>query len=340
MGERDVSVDIIRGVAAIIVILGHSYQQFMGYDNLFFFNVIFSLQMPIFMFISGYCNLFTKRITNGKQFKQYILKKSGMLLLPWLSWSIIACVFVNEWNDLFEYIKTTAFHMESAFWFLFSLWTISMMFGSAEFVSNIFSNQNSYFKFVIYCIIYIFYMAILGLIGIKVGMTFLAIKYTLYYSLFYNAGILFGMIRISPKWKVYIKTRNIILFFSSLFYLYSVYTFNVYKMEDTLINIGLRAFIGLVGCYLMFEIIERVFLEKNCILVFLQKIGMLSLELYCVHWTIVFMHIFEAKDLSCQGIVGFCLLCIYSTTVLLFSLLIVQLININPLAKFIMFGKR
>lgn len=49
---RNVSIDVLKGVAAWLVVLGHFVDGKEEYHRLF--NVIYSFHMPLFMFLAGY----------------------------------------------------------------------------------------------------------------------------------------------------------------------------------------------------------------------------------------------------------------------------------------------
>lgn len=54
--NRNVLYDKIRGIAILLVVLGHSVQNAYGEKcfNVSLFNIIYSFHMPLFMFISGF----------------------------------------------------------------------------------------------------------------------------------------------------------------------------------------------------------------------------------------------------------------------------------------------
>lgn len=53
--KRNVTIDVLRGIAVISVIIGHSIQRGMvvNYYNTFF-KIIYTFHMPLFMLLSGY----------------------------------------------------------------------------------------------------------------------------------------------------------------------------------------------------------------------------------------------------------------------------------------------
>ena len=91
--ERNIYVDVIKGIAIILVVIGHCIQFGSGRACLesedFFndplFKFIYSFHMPLFMLVSGY--LFANTIKRGTN--EIIKRKAGTILLPLISWNTI-----------------------------------------------------------------------------------------------------------------------------------------------------------------------------------------------------------------------------------------------------------
>ena len=64
-GIRDSSIDILKGLAIILVVYGHTWP--------FCRNFIYLFHMAVFMMASGYC--FSCRIETVNEYRSYILKK-------------------------------------------------------------------------------------------------------------------------------------------------------------------------------------------------------------------------------------------------------------------------
>ena len=132
--NRNKRIDLLRGVAALLVIYGHVLQRYDGHDQLFIYNFIQSIQMPLFMAISGYVRIYSKPVCAISSLRAHIKKRILSILLPWLAWSTIAYIFLSK-RDIIDHIRYVSFHMEGAFWFLFSLFCIDIIFSVAQFLS-------------------------------------------------------------------------------------------------------------------------------------------------------------------------------------------------------------
>ena len=61
---RNNTVDIIRGFAMLLVVLGHTISGTVReYSNSLLFQVIWTLQMPLFIIISGYVTRYSRPLT-------------------------------------------------------------------------------------------------------------------------------------------------------------------------------------------------------------------------------------------------------------------------------------
>jgi len=120
---RDQTMDVLRGLAILLVVLGHM-TQFCDpdFDHNIVFRIIYSFHMPLFFFISGYViNL--PRLKSGMG--SYIWKRTLRLAIPFLAWTF----FVIYWLDgIFTRMSFRAFAIQiyhspdgGGLWFLWAL---------------------------------------------------------------------------------------------------------------------------------------------------------------------------------------------------------------------------
>src|SRR3954463_11663954 len=103
-GKRITSIDIVKGIAIILVVYGHVMQG-MAHRNLMYlpFHIfsdtfIYSFHMPAFFFASG---LFAKLNANTSS-TVLIQKKAEQLLWPYLLWALISLIanpFVAQYTS-------------------------------------------------------------------------------------------------------------------------------------------------------------------------------------------------------------------------------------------------
>jgi len=182
-------------------------------------------------------------------------------------------------------------------------------------------------------------LCVLLVIGIKLGITFLGIKYSVYYSLFFLVGMFTYVIKTTKLYEFIKSALNFLWTGLILGFGILVAKCNLILMEDSLLNIILRLFVSIIGCYIVFEFIANVSIEiKKKYLNTLEVIGKKSLELYVVQvFTLKFLEI-DGYELS--TINGFIYMLGYFVIVLIISLLIIELVYKNKFSKFILFGKK
>lgn len=77
--ERLVYVDLLKGIAIILVVMGHMFEPYTDWLHSPINQMIYSVHMPLFIFLSG----FVFYVYNGKHgWLRTIAKRAFALLLP------------------------------------------------------------------------------------------------------------------------------------------------------------------------------------------------------------------------------------------------------------------
>lgn len=89
--ERDVSIDIAKGICIILVVIGHLLQfDCSGLAKNILFNYIYAFHMPVFMMLSGYVASYGKYDVT---FTKLILRRFRQLMVPFLVWMVLTIVY-------------------------------------------------------------------------------------------------------------------------------------------------------------------------------------------------------------------------------------------------------
>ena len=117
--KRLVSIDFLKGLAILLVVLGHSVQVLTKkpFED-YLFNFIYSFHMPLFMFLSGIVSykVSVKLEAISKRFYQ--------LIIPFFLWPLFSCLLINGdfeiaiWNNIIE-------RPDKGLWFFWILFLIS-----------------------------------------------------------------------------------------------------------------------------------------------------------------------------------------------------------------------
>jgi len=87
MKDRTNWIDLLKGFAIFLVIFGHNLLGMQTNAGIFITKYIYSFHMPLFFIISG--ALYTKHGT----FKEYVIKKTKSLLIPYFSFASILYMY-------------------------------------------------------------------------------------------------------------------------------------------------------------------------------------------------------------------------------------------------------
>lgn len=123
MSERITWVDVARGIAAILVVLGHSIQVVdSSFDKYILFRVIYSFHMPLFMFLSGFVSYKPNKVNN-----KWIVERAKNLVIPFIVWTILPVLFSgNTWN-IFGRLHEALKQPDISFWFLIILFYCNVL---------------------------------------------------------------------------------------------------------------------------------------------------------------------------------------------------------------------
>ncbi len=119
MKKRNTYYDKLKGLAIVLVVLGHAVQDTFPdtFDQHELFRLIYSFHMPLFMFLSGLVSYSSEKKLDLK----WLGKRAASYLLPFFAWIIIPFFFSREWHNLPAFLKEVAKGPDRASWFLWIL---------------------------------------------------------------------------------------------------------------------------------------------------------------------------------------------------------------------------
>lgn len=282
MQQRNPIVDIIRGFAMLLVVLGHTMSGTVSeYSDSLLFQIIWTLQMPLFIIISGYVTRYSRPLTDASGFWKFIKKRTLAYMLPWLVWTILVRGLIFGQADFLN-IKHLLWHMDSGYWFLVTIWTISMIFGIADCLSN------KWFKDKKLNVISHLALCGIGMVGLAVigyfaGFGFFAIKLTLYYLPIYLLGYLYGKIQDWLTAQKNAKTIiNCVVVVALGLWLAAINRFDFYAGGDGALMIAGRFITSALGCAAVIGLISAICNGGGYRP--LGWTGVHSLEIYVTHY--------------------------------------------------------
>lgn len=335
MKERNLNLDIIRGIAAYSVVANHVLSHFAGFDGSVLGNINFSLQNPLFMMVSGWALIYAKPIAGWVSFKRFIKKRTVLLLLPWIIWSLLKFGLLSS-KPFSEYVGEVVYHMEGAYWFLFSLWIMNLFWAVGSLVSA--KWQGSQMKFIggVITISLLLSVALFVTAYATTGISFLGTKFTVYYMPFFLIGWIMAILYKKTWSEKTIKIFNVFSCLCLILYALSISKINVTSLPDSLAP--LRMIISVAGCVALFgAIFSRQFSMNNAVVKCMSWGGQKTLELYVVHYIV--LGFLQPSETPITTIWGFAEFVLYLGIVLLLTVCIIALIDSNHFSRNLLFGK-
>lgn len=333
---RNNIIDIVRGLAMLMVVLGHTISGCTtNYEDSLIYKIIWSLQMPLFIIISGYLTKYSKKIESGDDLFEFLKKRTFAYLLPWGIWTFLirGIVFGQE---TFTDLKFILWHMDAGYWFLVAIWLINVQYGIVSFLTNKINIRESCKQFVP-ILLSLVTMSILALVGYLFGFSFCAIKLTLYYTPIFFAGYLWGQIQNKTEVANNPKFTDTTITVSFLIWLYLIVHYDFLIMSDNAYKIVILRFVAsLLGCISTIGFISRINSDNK----WLGWVGKHSLEVYLSHYLFLntlslTIHIVPVNSLT--G--GILVLSNYLFTIVM-TIGFIRLIQSNAVANFVLFYKK
>lgn len=329
---RDNTIDALRGFAILLVVLGHCIQySIVDFDSNMLFNIIYSFHMPLFMFISGYVSYFSneKIIFNFK-------KRSILLLVPFFSWGgvnflelVIKRAYSLQNFDLFC-INLLKHPDNNGLWFLWILFIISV-------ITLVLKVLKINLQLGIFC-----FWILLNLIFVKWNnINFLGLALLKYHLLYYLLGLYFSKTRL-----IYKSQYNLFAIFCCLFFPFAVIYWSRLFPPQFISNIdagklatkALWLFYqyasGIVGIGSSVVFINWIYKYKTLTGLILNKIGLITLEIYAVHF-----HFFALGFFIFDYFNGYFYISLLFLLVLLSTIFSIKFLKNSSFLSFIFFGQ-
>lgn len=340
MNKRNNFIDILKGYAILLVVLGHCIQYGCGLlpNNLFFsnniFKIIYSFHMPLFVLISGYLFYYSEK----KRDLIHVIKDKFLgLIVPLIFFDIIMFILSLYTHRLVFSLDSFMSIILTRYWFF---WTIFILSSVVSLINFLFKSK---YNFIIFILIYIitFFIPDIWLFDlINYSYPFFIIGYLV------NKYDILNKNFIKNHLNIYFVVLNItfiimLLFFKDNYYVYvtNYYIFNGNGTRFMLFVDIYRFIIGLVGSitsilniYFLIEFLKRIGYQDKV----LTLLGKNSLGIYGVS-CIVFEFIFITYSTFFNKFSYF-YVCIETILVIWFCLFIIKLLSLNKITNKLFLG--
>lgn len=279
---RDSFFDILKGIAILLVILGHTIQGLdINFDNNIFFNVIYSFHMPLFIFTSGavlslkYNNLYKISEEPFSNFLQNLKKVLLRLLLPFVSWTLIMFYTGHRYESmsLVEWLIMVGKQVDYSLWFLLAILYCLMFFYFTKFlfesmIKDINPLNLFIFSFIAFILLYKFIPSIFG---------------TYFFKMYYFYFVLGAVWNLKLKHHTSVLSKYAPLVIFSI--LIPLWTRTEPVFSYTLLELVYRTVVAIAGIFIIINVANminssQIKLLKNV----LAFCGVASLGIYAIHF--------------------------------------------------------
>lgn len=310
-------IDNLKGILIIMVVLGHSIQNFTpDYSNDFMFRFIYSFHMPLFFFVSGFVS-YKEKLT-----WESVWKRFKQLMIPFVIWAIVKSIILWDITKL-PFILT---HPDNGLWFLYTLFFISVIMRLCDTLAEKIKLRRDIIIVAIACVL-LGLMAVAGLRGY--GFDLVA-----WYFIFYAAGFLAKQAGLFEHVSLIMSIIATVLFLA-LVPLWRVNGYPVFMTEgwNPLFNSLWRLVVPTIAILGLFSL-SMFTLKKKSIL--LNYLGQRTLGIYAIHPALINLYIVLYPNFKLGG--AFLSLLI-ATGLLFISSIIYEILIKNRTIAFLFLGK-
>lgn len=321
-GVRNTSIDVLKGICIILVVVGHLYENGEALRHSALYSIIYTFHMPFFMVLSGYVTHYSlKTPVAFTNIHHYVLKKLRSLLLPCVMWTLAFKYFFTNTPDILD-IHTLWNLVSRGYWYMPCLFLLYVYL----YVALLFLQKVKRYKEWFVTALIVALSVIAGLL-IKDEMFRTAMSY----SLFFVIGYMLGCKR---RLYAYAKSPRLVGVALLAFCLIAGYYSKV--VPDSLFNKVVRLVAGLAAIPILFNIGELI-TEKRSV-AFLSYIGRHTLAIYMLHYA--FRRSTSLSFLSeCNVLIQFAAFSLYALLICFVCILIEKIFETSPITSFLFFGK-
>lgn len=353
--ERIEYIDALRGLTMILVVFCHIEMTTFGFNDPGFTNIgsfFISFHLPLFFYISG-LNAYKANIQwNVHTLLTSTYKKAFALIIPAFFFGIIYTYVLLDKN-IYDFLAHNAKH---GYWFTIALFEIFLIVYTTN--ACLFNNDSKIYKRrMTIALIAISGFLFLIKIPIKMHPTLNNIGnvLTLHHSFNYFQYFAFGYICAMYKEQFNKILRNrlfsvaIIIFFAALFYIKRFHTstlisgsMDVWRVLDIFLEM-IIGYLGTLAVFNIFRTNHKLFTAEKKIGKAIQTIGKRTLDIYLLHYFLIFIDIHQIGDMLLKKDSAILELTIGLTTTLIvigLCLIISRILRTSPLMAKWLFGAK
>ena len=268
MKERNESLDCLKGIAILLVMFGH-VQVHNHMTDPYLYDVIKSIQMPMFFLISGYLAGAGTKITDFSQYKKKLGKRAVAYLLPFFSWLIVQHITYVP-----KALRTVLFQLDYGLWFLMALFLFTVLCYTAQLLEAVTKKEIAFWGiWLAGC------MAVL--VAYVAGVTFLSPSILIIYLPYYTVAYFVGRHQSFVEKYVPANVQRWIAGACAVIFLLMAGALDLVTVTG-MVMLGVQMLASFLGCFCL---IRMVLDWRPCRLkTRLAKLGTYTLEIYVLHY--------------------------------------------------------
>ena len=329
---RNRTLDIYKGLLIILVVIRHVLQYSVTDEGGILTNIIWAIQMPGFMLVSGYFS--ARNIETTQELSKRIIASMQSYALPFLSWwFLVNVLLLGDFNrNALAAAEHIIFHVDSGMWFLWVVFVLSIL----AIICNWICSWNTTYLVVKTVTGAFAILGFLGIMGILFGIKVIGIKFILYYSIFYGCGWFLHKTQ-STFERIIEKYSGLLVFIAIVCFSAIVLNYDLYHCEDSSSSIALRCVAGFSGNTVLLWVANKYKDVLEC--VHLNQIGLYTLEIYTTHMYV--NGLMSAGNTSgFFTVIGFANFTVSLVLTIFFTAILIMIIKSIPLTNFLLYGKK
>ena len=329
--DRVLYIDQLKGIAILLVVLGHfiQYNTVEGNRNILF-GIIYSFHMPLFMFISGYVAYLTIKPAILDQYFIFLKKKIITILIPFFTWPLlIKPYFFNNFydNNPLKTIEILIKGPSGGLWFLWYLFLLYLLYTLFLALSIKLNKSYSVIIDIILC-------ALVCIIPITIGALHL-ITYVDSFLLYYTFFFLGVFVSKYDRIKRIILTNTVFSLCLIVFMMGSrLYDFN----SHTHLNLAVKMVLSISAINSIYYIVQKIkwngFIDKyirewgkNSLVIYVTQFGLLSILPQSM--------LIPPLNILLLGFITI----IFSITTVIVCMAILRIIELSNILNFLLYGR-
>lgn len=355
--QRNNAIDSVKGFAILLVMIGHCIVlNGLHESDPFLYDIIKSVQMPLFMLVSGVLAAMPVKKTGMGTGMKKLGVRAVSYLVPFFSWFVVVHLYVHakagtiSGQMFLKELKDLLFQTDRGLWFLMTLFVATVSVMLAQTVADRMVKPGVK-KAVCFTTISVL-LYLLFFLQSRTGNTFLSPSLMVQYFPFYLTGYLacgYGeclMQMLLPETRVREKAAKAEPFLVAVMlvvFLLMAALLNLTAPVDGVKTLAVQmsaSFLGTISCYAIVCRIVQQRKKKTEKRGFLSFVGLYTLEIYVLHFRFARLLGLSEKGLQLYSPEGLLWLILSFVLMSVLTAVCIMILRRIPVVSLLLFGKK